>query len=396
MTNLEHLLSEVKSIYSKYEHIVRVTGANFNIFKILDVQSNEVKHSAFLAELLNVQGSHGQGSIYLDLFLSQLKVEDFDSKTSNVFVEYRIGEVDNGKKEGGNIDILLQDKENRNIIIENKIYAGDQPLQLKRYHNFLIKQNGGKLFYLNLFGDEPSKDSLDDLIENTDYYIISYQTDILQWLEKCLKESVDLPKIRETVQQYITLIKNLTNQSSNNTMDNEIINFIAKSSDNMETAHRIVKCFDGAKQIILQNFWKTLSSTFEKEGIRLKQQNYIKGTKEIISLRVELEEKYKGYQLCWCAEIEDSFYTGFRIFNKENSKVNEDEFNDIINYLKERNYTFEYSWLGWKYSNPRLNFKEFNTSDIFALANQNKLKEIVDRMVDDAQKEIVAIRQNVL
>jgi hypothetical protein len=315
MTYIEHFFSEVKSIHAKYEHIARLTGENFNIFKILDVQSSEVRlHSAFIAELLNVQGSHGQGSKYLELFLSQSGIDDtiFDLKTSKIFVEYRIGEVDNKNKEGGNIDILLQDDKNRCIVIENKIYAGDQRNQLKRYHNFLLKQNGGKLFYLNLTGDKPSKDSYDDLIEEKGHYrIIAYKSEIKQWLEECLKASVNLPIIRETIQQYIILIKKLTNQSTNITMDDEIINLMTETPEKMKVAHRIVACFDGAKQKVLQNFWETLCKTLKEKGLSVEQRNYNKGTKEIFCLSAEIKENYKDYKLCWSAEVEENFY----IFN---------------------------------------------------------------------------------
>ena len=90
-----------------------------------------------------MQGSHGQGCKYLNLFLEQLHIEntDFDAKTSKAVVEFRIGLKIKEKKEGGNIDILLRDKDNRCIVIENKIYAVDQPDQLKRYHNYLLNCN---------------------------------------------------------------------------------------------------------------------------------------------------------------------------------------------------------------------------------------------------------------
>ena len=400
MTNFEFLFSEVKSICEKYEHIAHMTGANFNIFQILGVQSNEIRHSAFLAELLNVQGSHAQGSKYLDLFLEHLKMNnivfDFDSKTSKTFVEYHIGEVDNEKKEGGYIDILICDNQNRCIAIENKIYAGDQDYQLKRYYNHLNNQSDSILLYLNLFGGKPSKESYDDLEENRHYRIITYHYDILHWLEKCLKESVNLPIVRETIQQYSTLIKKLTNQTHNHTMDNEIINLIKKSSDNMEVAYRIVECFDKVKQQIRQAFWEQLCLTLQEKGQTVKQ----KEDEKIISLWVEILE-INGNQLCWGAEIENNFYTGFWICGSNGEKIpinGNDEFNKRYrNNLREHNYKIDNSsFLGWKYSRPKLNFKEFNSQDIFSLANPDVLKKMVDKIVmEEALKEIAYFKQEI-
>ena len=68
---LENLLANVSSINKKYEEMARLTGENFNIFRILKIERSEVRmHSALLAELLNPNGSHGCGNIFLELFIN--------------------------------------------------------------------------------------------------------------------------------------------------------------------------------------------------------------------------------------------------------------------------------------------------------------------------------------
>ncbi len=72
METMKNLLSQVSSIIQQYEKVAELTGENFNVFKILKVETKEVKtHSAFIAELLNPQGSHGQGDVFLKLFVEQ-------------------------------------------------------------------------------------------------------------------------------------------------------------------------------------------------------------------------------------------------------------------------------------------------------------------------------------
>ena len=69
---LEKLLIQVSAISKKYENAAKLTGENFNIFDVLKLSTSEVRtHSAFLAELLNPEGSHGQGDIFLRLFTYQ-------------------------------------------------------------------------------------------------------------------------------------------------------------------------------------------------------------------------------------------------------------------------------------------------------------------------------------
>ena len=146
MDRLISLLKEVKAISEKYEEISLLKGENFNLFDILDRRTDEVKtHSAMIAELLNPQGSHGLGDVFLNLFLNLINTKFAEetnritiqvTKETSVFVEYPIGEIKDDEVIGGRIDILLTN-ERFNICIENKILANDQPLQLLRYHNFL-------------------------------------------------------------------------------------------------------------------------------------------------------------------------------------------------------------------------------------------------------------------
>jgi hypothetical protein len=66
------LIKHVNNIFARYEKVNLLTGENFNVFKILKLGSSEVRmHSAFLAELLSPKGSHGQNSIFLNLFVNK-------------------------------------------------------------------------------------------------------------------------------------------------------------------------------------------------------------------------------------------------------------------------------------------------------------------------------------
>lgn len=125
------------------------------------------------------------------------------SKTS-VEVEKYIGQCTDST--GGRIDIFITDESN-SIIIENKIYARDQNNQLLRYHNF---KPDGKLVYLTLYGDMPNEESLGSLSLD-DITILSYRDDIIPWLERCVQLASTLPYVRETINQYINTLKQLTN-----------------------------------------------------------------------------------------------------------------------------------------------------------------------------------------
>jgi hypothetical protein len=94
------------------------------------------------------------------------------------------------------------------ICIENKIHAGDQEFQIKRYCSCKTAKN--TVYYLTLTGEEPSEFSREELKSDDDYILISYKEHIQKWLELCLKEVVNFTNLRETINQYILLIKKLT------------------------------------------------------------------------------------------------------------------------------------------------------------------------------------------
>lgn len=243
MQNIKHLLSRVSEISNKYDEFAKLTGENFNIFSVMRMESNEVKtHSAIIGELLNPKGSHGLEEKPLELFIELLK-NKFDrkkievdtsikneskfileAKTSLAIVEKYIGNRNEDCTEGGRIDIIVQDNNGKALIIENKIYAIEQTNQLIRYYNHLKDE---PILYLTLYGNPPT--SAEGLIEGKHYFNISYRDDIVEWLEKCLKEAVEFPMLREVIKQYIYLIKKLTNQTTNNKMSEEVKQLISKN-----------------------------------------------------------------------------------------------------------------------------------------------------------------------
>ena len=228
-TKLLAVLRQVSVKAKEADLTARLTGENFNVFNILSLSTNEVRtHSAFLAELLKPNGSHGQGVLFLNLFLSRFGIapRQFEADKSKVYIEYSIGPVVTDESVGGRIDILLEDAHHNRVMIENKIYAGDQPDQLLRYHNY---DHNAVLFYLTLFGDAPSKYSTG----KTDFPVrlISYKEDVLEWLYECYKCSAGLPVIRETIFQYVNLIRQLTGMTARSKVMEEAKKLISENPE---------------------------------------------------------------------------------------------------------------------------------------------------------------------
>ena len=258
MDKLEKLLSQVR-VYVNEDKQRRAEafrrGECYNVFNVLGVDNMELSHSAFLAALLDPDGSHGMQDAFLKAFIDTIAhggtKPELDTAHAKVYTEYNIGNIT--ETTGGRIDILITDHSETGsgkdsghaIIIENKIWADDQPNQLVRYHNFAPE---AALLYLTLNGDEPSDQSKGEL---TDYRCISYRSDIIGWLHKCAQLAFDKPLVRETINQYINLLQQLTNQNTMEQNKEQLIQLLT-NKENFEQACAIADTMPAVKQYMVE------------------------------------------------------------------------------------------------------------------------------------------------
>ena len=133
-------------------------------FNVLDyLRTDELGLSRIIADLLNPEATHGQGSLFLhgllDHFHEELAGSDLQPDNAQVFVEY---EIANQRR----IDIVVRipgmNGESSCLAIENKPYAGDQENQVKDYLDFLNREYANRflLIFLSPAGHGPSEWSL--------------------------------------------------------------------------------------------------------------------------------------------------------------------------------------------------------------------------------------------
>jgi hypothetical protein len=208
--DLKNLFDKTKEVVYKHEKESKDRGEDFNIFSVLGMESNETKtHSGMLVALLDPKGNHYQETAFLKLFLEEIGYDYSNENLSQVKVkaEHHLGKISKDFLKGGFIDILITFPSGKAIAIENKIYAGDQRNQMYRYSRY--QPSMSSLYYLNLFGNQPSKISLNGL-SHEDYSVITYRNQIMNWLEKCMNINAMSPILRTSLKQYYILIKQLT------------------------------------------------------------------------------------------------------------------------------------------------------------------------------------------
>ena len=227
------------------------TDYQFNLFTVLRSSSDEVRlHSRFISEILNPSGSHGFGSVFLEEFLSTLNIHSKITETVTVHSEYK------------NIDILIRCGKSA-IVIENKIHAGDQPQQLKRYLDAMVSEGVQdiNLIYVTLTGIYPSKQSIDGIAEdylNSDkFHCLSYRDEIHAWITRCQQKAVNKPALRESFSQYLEVIEKLTSKVRNDKYMTELKSLL-KREDNLTNFLDLQQAYQSVLLDLQVKLWDTL------------------------------------------------------------------------------------------------------------------------------------------
>lgn len=227
----------------------RTEAPDFNVFRILGVAHLEDNtHSPFLAELLNPQGAHGQGALFLRSFLAMLgevsdgafPLPELDAVEEGWLIDRELS-VGNGY-----LDIVLGNEALGCLyVIENKIGAPEQPKQIKRYQNWL-KRQGRYMYKAVIFltpgGREPVSGSA---------FCLSYRQDVAGWLEAAL-DQIEAPRVRETVGQYVAMISGGWGKTME--YEEKVLEFVGRP-ENVMTALEIAAYVEKLRGKMHWQFW---------------------------------------------------------------------------------------------------------------------------------------------
>lgn len=398
------LIWAARSIVERHKWLASDQGLNFNVFDVLDRATDEVKgHSAFIGELLNPQGRHGQGGKFLEPFLERLRKlspgktgelgEPADSDAWTVATEkpFVIPREDN-QPVTGRIDIILECPTHV-LIIENKIYADDQYRQLERYRQYATQtRKTCRLVYLTLDGHEPSAGSLGCLSPH-DVLTLSYESDINAWIDRCIEVASQLPHLRETLVQYQRVIRRLANGTSQREMIREITTLLT-DKDSLEAAMEIGKAVRKKKIEIQMNFWTTLEQRL-KTILHLGLGGGFSYSPSLVDTYHTNSRKTRGYGLRFPIEPEDlsialmvrldwNIYYGFVLLkDTEEQKFSEHPTaNRVMQTLSETETELQPHkdlMYYWRYPEKPLKFDEF-CDNCMGLADPEVLKEDVGHL----------------
>jgi len=176
-----------------------------NIFQILSVARTEIRHSNFLGWLLDPNGNHGLGRLFLTKFLRGVSTSEVATELDEFDIDLLNFNNVEIRREWKNIDLLLV-FDTLVICIENKIDSKDHSNQLAKYRKTINDsfENKNKIFvYLTPTGEQPTTKS------EIEYYALYSYQEIIEQFDRILKihgKSLN-SGVNQYISDYLTTIK---------------------------------------------------------------------------------------------------------------------------------------------------------------------------------------------
>ena len=243
---------------------------DYNIFTLFHNFSDEVNlHSNFIASLLDPNGDHYKGDLFLKLFLETCGIDDFsiDTGRATVFKEFK------------HIDIYISDGK-KHIILENKVYAKDQPTQIARYIE-AIKKEGAEdediyVLYLHPDRELPKENSLGGYKLNQNntklekdgssinFKVISYGNEILKWIDRCKNEVSNITDLNVFLSQYKDVIEMIYDRYKR-IDEMETAKFVEIFKENYTAVSEIANNYQETRKKIIDEFFENVKENLEKD-----------------------------------------------------------------------------------------------------------------------------------
>ncbi|WP_033725474.1 PD-(D/E)XK nuclease family protein [Pseudomonas putida] len=218
------------------------------------LQRDENALSSYLGELLDPNGSHGQGDLYLTKFLALLPDTGFALSEDFVaaHTEFRL-------PSHRRMDIYLRFR-NGGLAIENKPWATDQKNQLFDYARYLESQHTKAQWLLIYLSNgevseytlpKQSSAALTDQVVGLDFFQLA------RWLEDCA-QNTRAHAVRLFVEAIAQFVREQINGELIVENGQELTALILRTENNVRAAFQISQQLHAAKRQVWQDFQASL------------------------------------------------------------------------------------------------------------------------------------------
>lgn len=380
---------------------------DYNLFRTLEISGKEVLMCRFLADLLNPEGDHGCGILFLKTFLEEVLQE---KRMSDSLLAHTIITKEYVIDKERRIDLVIRNADFF-IPMEVKIYAGEQEGQCFDYFE---RAKNSKMVYLTRFGNQPSpysrrQRSGNGILPLGQIQCISWSKDVCDWLERRLG---NLPQpIEEAVLQYLDAIHSISDGRKRKIME-KTMDILYESPDYFAAGLEIEQSMKQAKlrliRLLFDDFKEAMEPLTKKYGLELETDakyysyenpkhdrfydcystypglNYVvkqvKFQKESLQMwfRFEIEQNlFAGFSLFDIeAEPQDGYLKGYQV-----NDITEKLVNEAAVYLDREIIVPENWWFAWNYSNGKRSYQEREVPDFKAM------NECAVSLVDPARRK---------
>jgi hypothetical protein len=388
MSSIKHFFQDLKN-FKELQSRQKMRGLNnYNLLSsVLKIHDEVRLHTRMIYSLLNRDGDHFQKELFLDIFLKNLKLDNFDlnSANSKVYKEYK------------GIDLYITD-ESKHIIIENKVNANDGKNQIKKYIEAIKKDNNDALsndilvVYLSLNREKPSPYSLEDLAVEKNYIMnsdgekvtlfksIHYKNEILNWLKESQYEVQNITNLNESIGQYIEVVEKLTSQHKEKIMS--VSDFITEDLEKYKLAMEIQNSMPKVRKEVVDKFFTDVQNEL---GSKL-------GGDWILEIKGNLAKRYhfpfRIYKKNWNNLIfgfefnVNNYYSPLFGIVKKEGHINIDEiYSDFQEEIEKINFDLKKTkwWLHWEWVTlHHHDFVEYILSDKSKEKFINRVLELLD------------------
>lgn len=382
----------------------------YNVLTEINSPHREALHSSLIASLLKeheilcafIKLLSGHININSDELIDAAVDTEFvcpDSKRIDILVRLKF------KPSGSKVPYY------RVLIIENKIYARDQPQQLDNYYAAL-KDLGYTskeivLIYLTPEGDDPSEDSFCAANkENASLKTLSYKNDIMTLLDDSLAlETVQQNfRLKSTIQSYKELlVENLFPDGVTSSPE-----LVWQFVNELKT--KVLSLLQQRYDVPDEGLDKNYSTCTEEEFL-----DFFPKSPQGFGFNIPLTscslDNNKDATIYFCIEIEYFIYYGLSLKvdgyfcdcdYKKNPQLLKDLDRLITQLFKEGFYNHT-GWLGWKYFNLKQskdkygpNLRVLDEESRATLQDAARREALIDSMIDDINSHMCDLEPRLL
>ncbi|CAA6811621.1 MAG: Unknown protein [uncultured Sulfurovum sp.] len=283
LENYDALFELIQNTLIRQEEQKKKGLNNYNMVNIVRKATHEVgMHSNIIYSLINPNSNHFQDDLFLNKFIETIILSKLELTSLQDFGQVYSVKAEEPTETSRRIDFTI--KSNKYLIgIEMKVNAPDLHCQISDYYNHLKEESKNDndqhvyIFYLTKYGSNPSDKSLkknqnnktclldfhkDDHVKN-----ISFEKDVLNWIETCQKEVRNITNLNIALENYKEIVQKITNQYKGNVVSikEELLN----DTKSLRLALKLDKEMHTIKGQLLYNFFEKV-----KKKISDYNQNY--------------------------------------------------------------------------------------------------------------------------